>query len=171
MRRCAVALVGLVGMLLAAAPAQAELVKFPQAGPNSFLIDLLPGWETKTDDYNGLQVMPTARWAVVYLTIVHDETFANRPLADVAGAIGKGAGINHFDRETSGEISQYKGRAFFGKMKTSNGILDVKMTVVPLGPDRWAAESILMSSAGISDDKQKILDDAVGRVTLTGIPH
>ncbi len=171
MRRCAVALVGLLGMLWAAAPAQAELVKFPQAGPNSFLIDLLPGWETKTDDYNGLQVMPTARWAVVYLTIVHDETFANRPLAAVAGAIGKGAGIDHFDRETSGEISRFKGRAFFGKMKTSNGILNVKMTVVPLGPDRWAAESILMSSAGISDDNQKILDDAIGRVTLTGIPH
>jgi hypothetical protein len=169
MRRHILALVCLLGPLWTAAPAQAELVKFPQGGANSFLIDVLPGWQTKADDYNGLQVMPTERWAVVYLTILHDQTYANHPLVDVASAIGKDAGIDRFERESFDEISEFKGQAFFGKMKTKNGVLTVKMTVVPLAADRWAAKTVMMSSNGISDDQKKTLDDAIGRITLTGI--
>jgi hypothetical protein len=170
MRRHAVALFFILGCLLAGSLSiQAAEVRFPKTGPNAFVINVLSGWETKEDQFNGLQLLPKDRWAAVYLSMALDKEYAGRPLKDLALAIGKPSNITEFPKQEPTTLSGKKGEAFYGLMKNDKGLLlDVKMIIIPLGSDLWATETIL-TAKGLSDAQRKSLDQAVRGVKLSTV--
>lgn len=169
MHRYAVALLFVLGCLVAGA-AQAEQVRFPKTGPNAFNINLLSGWVTHEDQYNGMQVLSPDRHTLLYLSIVHDEGYKDKPMMELALAIGKPSNITEFPKQEPTAISGKSGQAFYGQMKNANGtILDVKMVIIPIGPALWATETIL-SAKGLDTASMNTLKQAVSGVTLATGP-
>ncbi|HEY5305514.1 MAG TPA: hypothetical protein VIJ52_02435 [Pseudolabrys sp.] len=166
MRRHMVALLFLLGCLVAG-PAQAEQIRFPKAGTNAFLITLAPGWGTHEDQYNGIQVFSADHRTLLYLSMVMDENYKDKPLMELALAIGKPSNITSFPKQEPIAISGMKGEAFYGKMTNDKGTpLDVKMVIIPVGPSLWATESIL-TSQGLDAAQLAALKQAVGGVAIT----
>ena len=169
MRRYAVALLFILGCLIAGA-AQAEQVRFPKTGPNAFVINLVSGWVTHEDQYNGIQVLSPDRHTLLYLSIVLDESYKDKPMMDLALAIGKPSNITEFPKQEPTSLSGKPGQAFYGQMKNANGtVLDVKMVIIPVGPALWATETIL-SAKGLDAAQAKALKQAVSGVTLANGP-
>jgi hypothetical protein len=166
MRRHIVALFFILGCLVAGS-AQADQIRFPKAGSNAFLITLVPGWATHEDQYNGIQVFAADHRTMLYLSMVLDENYKDRPLMDLALAIGKPSNIMEFPKQEPIAVSGMKGQAFYGKMVNDKGTpLDVKMVIIPLGPSLWATETIL-TSQGLDAAQLAALKQAVGGVALT----
>ncbi len=169
MRRHLVALFFIL-ICVAAGSAQAEQVRFPKTGPNAFLINLAPGWVTHEDQYNGIQVLAPDRRTLLYLSIVLDENYKDKPMMDLALAIGKPSNITQFPKHEPATVSGKPGQAFYGQMKNASGtVLDVKMVIIPLGPALWATETIL-SSQGLDAAQMNALKQAVSGVTLANGP-
>lgn len=169
MRRYAVALLFILGCLIAGT-AQAEQVRFPKTGPNAFVINLVSGWVTHEDQYNGIQVLAPDRRTLLYLSIVLDENYKDKPMMDLALAIGKPSNITEFPKQEPTSLSGKPGNAFYGKMTNANGtVLDVKMVIIPLGPALWATETIL-TSQGLDAAQINALKQAVSGVTLASGP-
>ena len=168
-RRVAVALLigGLLGCL--GATAQADSLRFPKTGSPAFLIDVHGGWSAHEDQFNGIQIFPGDRSTMIYLSLVRDAKYKDRPLMELALAIGKESNITSFPRQEAIVLSGRSGTAFFGEMKTANGTeLDVKMVIVPLEPDLWATETLLTARSANAAQKSA-LGAAEHDVTLTGL--
>jgi hypothetical protein len=166
MRRHIVALLFILGCLLAGS-AQADQIRFPKAGSNAFLITLAPGWATHEDQYNGIQVFAADHRTMLYLSMVLDETYKDKPLMELALAIGKPSNITEFPKQEPIAVSGMKGQAFYGKMTNDKGTpLDVKMVIIPLGPSLWATETIL-TSQGLNAEQTAALKQAVSGVAIT----
>jgi hypothetical protein len=145
MRRHVVALLFVLGCLVAGS-AQAEQIRFPKTGTNAFLITLAPGWVTHEDQYNDIQVISADHRTLLYLSMVLDENYKDKPLMELALAIAKPSNITEFPKHEPIAVSGKKGTAFYGQMKNDKGtLLDVKMVIIPIGPSLWATESILTS--------------------------
>jgi len=169
MRRHVVALFFVLGCLVAGA-AQAEQIRFPKTGANAFVINLVPGWVTHEDQYNGIQVLAPDRRTLLYLSIVLDENYKDKPIMDLALAIGKPSNITSFSRQEATSISGKPGQAFYGQMKNAKGtVLDVKMVIIPLGPALWATETQLTSQR-LSSAQTAAFNQAVRGVTLASGP-
>ena len=169
MRRHVVALFIVLGCLVAGA-AQAEQVRFPKTGATAFVINLVPGWVTHEDQYNGIQVLAPDRRTLLYLSMVQDEKYKDKPMMELALAIGKPSNITEFPKQEPTSVSGKPGQAFYGQMKNASGtLLDVKMVIIPIGPALWATETIL-SSKGIDAAQSKALKQAVSGVTLANGP-
>jgi hypothetical protein len=158
MRRHIVALLFILGCLVAGT-AQAEQLRFPKTGTNAFLITLAPGWATHEDQYNGIQVFSADHRTLLYLSMVLDEAYKDKPLMELALAIGKPSNITSFPKQEPIAISGMNGQAFYGKMTNEKGTpLDVKMVIIPLGPSLWATQTILttqgLTAAQIASLKQ-----------------
>ena len=144
MRRRLVALLFVFGCL-AAGSAQAEVIRFPKEGSPAFMITLPAGWTAHEDQYNGIQLLPTDHRSLVYLSMVRDPQYKDKPLMDLALAIGKPSNITDFPKQEPTALSGRNGTAFLGQMKNDKGtLLDVKMMIIPLEPgsmgDRNAAD-------------------------------
>ena len=168
MRRTVFALLFVFGCLLAGS-AQAEVIRFPKEGAPAFMITLPSGWVSHEDQYNGIQLLPADHRTLVYLSMVRDPQYKDKPLMDLALAIGKPSNIMEFPKQEPTSISGRNGTAFFGKMTNDKGtLLDVKMMIIPLEPDLWATETLL-TSQNLDGAQTDALNDAVRGVTLTGI--
>jgi len=99
--------------------------------------------------------------------MVLDENYKDKPLMELALAIGKPSNITSFPKQEPIVISGMKGEAFYGNMTNDKGtLLDVKMVIIPLGPSLWATESIL-TSQGLDAAQLAALKQAVGGVAIT----
>ena len=165
MRRHVIALLFIVGCLVAGT-AQAEQIRFPKTGPAAFIIDMVPGWTSKEDNYNGMQLLPPDSRTSVYLSMVLDQAYADKPLEELALAIGAPSKITSFSKREPITISGMTGMAFYGKMTNANGtVLDVKMNIIPLGPALWATETLL-SSQGLNSAQVASLNQAVKGIAI-----
>jgi hypothetical protein len=165
MRRHVVALLFILGCLVAGS-AQAEQVRFPATGPNAFVIDMVPGWTSKGDQYNGMQLLSADHTTSVYLSMVLDQEYADKPLEELALAIGKPSQITSFSKREPITISGMKGMAYYAQMKNANGtVLDVKMNIIPLGPALWATETLL-SAQGLTAAQIAGLNQAVKAIAV-----
>lgn len=165
MRRHVVALLFILGCLVAGA-AQAEQIRFPKTGPNAFVITMAPGWTSKEDAYNGMQLLPPDSRTSVYLSMVLDQAYADKPLEELALAIGAPSKITSFSKREPITISAMKGMAFYGKMTNANGtVLDVQMNIIPLAPALWATETLL-SSQGLNSAQIASLNQAVKGIAI-----
>ena len=165
MRRHVAALLFILGCL-ATGSAQAEQIRFPKTGLNAFIIDTPAGWVAKEDQYNGLQLLPADSRTSVYLSMVLDRQYADKPMEDLALAIGKPSNITSFSKREPITISGLSGTAFYAQMKNANGtLLDVKMIIVPLGPALWATETLL-SSRGLTSAQAASLNQAVRGIAI-----
>ncbi len=168
MRRHAVAFLFILSCVLAGSVQAAE-IRFPKAGAPAFLVNLPTGWTAKEDRYNGMQLLPADHRSSIYLSMVRDQNYAGKPLMELALAIGKPSNITQFPKQEPAAVSGKKGEVFFGQMKNASGILlDVKMIIIPLEPDLWATETLLISQQ-INAAQTAALNQAVRGVTLTGL--
>jgi hypothetical protein len=166
MRRQIITLFFILSCVLAGS-AQAAEIRFPKSGP-AFLINLPAEWTAKEDQYNGMQLLPADRRTSVYLSVVRDQTYAGKPLLDLALAIGKPSNITQFPKQEPAAISGRNGTAFYGQMKNDSGaLLDVKLVIIPLEPDLWATETLLMSQ-GLNAAQTASLNQAINGIALTG---
>jgi hypothetical protein len=165
MRRHVVALLFILGCLIAGS-AQAEQIRFPKTGPNAFVITMAPGWTSKEDQYNGLQLLPPDNRTSVYLSMVLDQAYADKSLEELALAIGAPSKITSFAKREPITISGMSGMAFYGKMTNANGtVLDVKMNIIPLASALWATETLL-SSQGLNSAQIASLNQAVQGIAI-----
>jgi hypothetical protein len=166
MRRYAVAFFIILTCLITGS-AQAEQIRFPKTGPNAFLVTLAPNWTTHADEYNGLQVISPDRRTLLYLSMVLDEAYKDKPLMELALAIGKPSNITSFPKQEPTAVSGKKGTAFYGQMKNDKGtLLDVKMVIIPVGPSLWATETIL-TSQGLDAAQLAALKQATSGIAIT----
>ena len=101
--------------------------------------------------------------------MVRDPQYKDKPLMDLALAIGKPSNITEFPRQEPGAISGHSVTTFIGKMHNDKGtLLDVKMVIVPLEPDLWATETLL-TSQNLTSAQVEALHTAVDGVSLTGL--
>jgi hypothetical protein len=165
MRRYVVALFFILGCLVAGS-AQAEQIRFPKTGPNAFVITMAPGWTSKEDTYNGLQLLAADSRTSVYLSMVLDQQYADKPMEDLALAIGAPSKITAFSKREPITISGLSGMAFYAQMTNANGtVLDVKMNIIPLGPALWATETLL-TSQGLTSAQVASLNQAVEGIAI-----
>lgn len=165
MHRRAVALLLMVGCLLAVS-AQAAEIRFPKTGSDAFVIDLPAGWSTHEDEYNGIQLLAPGHRSVIYLSFVRDGQYTGKPLRDVALAIGTQPGMKFSDRVEASVISGYGGQTFFAEMTNNKGTpLDVKMAIIPLAQNLWATETQLISK-NLNAEQSAALAAAVRGVGL-----
>jgi hypothetical protein len=166
MRRLAAAL---LFVCLGAVAARADDIRFPKEGSPAFLIKLPAGWTSHEDRYNGIQLLPGDHRTLVYLSMVRDPLYKDKPLMDLALAIGKPSNIKEFPKQEPAAISGHSGTAFIGKMHNDKGtLLDVKMMIIPLEPDLWATETLL-TSQNLSSAQVEALHQAVNGVSLIGL--
>lgn len=166
MRRLAVAL---LFVCLGAVAARADDIRFPKDGSPAFLIKLPDGWISHEDQFNGIQLLPSDHRTLVYLSMVRDPQYKDKPLMDLALAIGKPSNITEFPKQEPGAISGHSGTTFIGKMHNDKGtLLDVKMVIIPLEPDLWATETLL-TSQNLTSAQVEALHTAVDGVSLTGL--
>jgi hypothetical protein len=148
----------------------ANVVRFPKTTTPAFLIDMLGNWSSQEDQFGGLQVFPSDHASAIYLSMTRDPQYAERPLKDVATAIGNAAGITEFSKQEPATLSGIDGEAFYAVMKNQRGIeLDVKMVLAPLERDLWAVE-MTMTPKNLAATGRTQINQMVGRITLTKEP-
>ena len=108
MRRTVVALL-FVFACLCAGSTRAEDIRFPKQGSPAFMISLPSGWTGHEDQYNGIQLLPADHRTLVYLSLVRDPQYKDKPLMDLALAIGKPSNISTFPKQEPASISGRNG--------------------------------------------------------------
>ncbi len=103
-----------------------------------------PGWTSKEDAYNGMHHPANSRTYGLSVDGSRFQQYADKPLEELALAIGAPSKITSFSKRETITISGMSGMAFYGQMTNANGtVLDVKMNIIPLAPALWATETLL----------------------------
>jgi hypothetical protein len=70
---CHVIALILIPSCLIAGSVQADQICFPKTEPSASIVTMAPGWTSKEDAYNSLQLMPADRRTSIYLSMVLDQ--------------------------------------------------------------------------------------------------
>ena len=154
--------------------AAAKELRFPKTGPHGFALDLPKGWHTKTDEKNGMLLIPPAvsQHAMVYVGFIADDSLRGKPLDAVADKAGAAAGVKSFDKQEDARVTAsnggaiHRGTAFYGNIVEKRGhTRRAKIVIIPLGPGTWA-QVWTITQPGMNSVEYKALDHVLESLTL-----
>ncbi len=152
----------------------AKQVRFPATGKHGFTLDLPKGWHTKTDEKNGMLLIPpaVAQHAMVYVGFIADDALRGKPLDAVADKAGVAAGVKSFDKQEDARVTDakggalHRGTAFYGNIPEKRGhTRRAKIVIIPLEPGTWA-QVWTITQPGMNSVEYKALDHVLESLTV-----
>ena len=93
------------------------MIRFPKEGSPAFVISLPAGWTAHEDQYNGIQLLPTDHRSLVYLSMVRDPQYTDKPLIDLRWR-WQPSNTTAFPKQEPTAVPGPNGPACLGHMKT-----------------------------------------------------
>jgi len=154
--------------------ASAKQLRFPASGKHGFTLDLPKGWHTKSDEKNGMLLIPPAvsQHAMVYVGLIADDSLRGKPLDAVADKAGAAAGVTSFDKQEDARVTDakggaiHRGTAFYGNIPEKRGhTRRAKIVIIPLEPGTWA-QFWTITQPGMNAIEYKALDHVLESLTV-----
>jgi hypothetical protein len=159
-----------IALALTAGLAAAKDLRFPDKGDVAYMLHIGDDWGMQPDDSGNLILRAPGNFAGMSLSVIQDAASAKAPRDDVAAAILRAANAQPFSRHEPSTIGSVKAEAYYSTMSNANNVnLAVKLIIVQVGSTHVVTETIITSAGGLSPANQKILDDTLRGITLTGV--